>query len=82
MWLHRTDENIVRGIACDDKIDLIRVPGYIWPKGSPLESRNGLFGLWIHGGGYLVGSGSESYPESGIYEQLVPSSLILTRELL
>lgn len=67
VWLDPVEESLIKGIAKDDKILPVRIPGYIWPKQTPLTptDENGLVGLWIHGGGYMMGNGTETFGETG-----------------
>jgi hypothetical protein len=62
--LEPVENSLVRGSAHDDSVPVVRVPAYVWPKGADLQSGDGLVGLWIHGGGYMMGNGSEHFPES------------------
>lgn len=66
IWVEPANATLIRGIAHDEMIGPVRVPAYVWPKGGALDKDDGLVGLWIHGGGYMMGNGSESYPESGM----------------
>lgn len=64
VWLEPADPALLVGEALDDKIQPIRIPGYVWPKGGELGEDGGLVGLFIHGGGYMMGNGQETYPET------------------
>jgi hypothetical protein len=65
LWLPPADDSLVHGIAKDDLTKPVRIPGYVWPKGGSLKEGGGLVGLWLHGGGYMMGHGGESFGESG-----------------
>jgi hypothetical protein len=65
VWIDPVDDSLIRGIALDDKVKPMKVPGYVWPKAQTLEAADDLVGLWIHGGGYMMGNASESFGESG-----------------
>lgn len=69
VWLDPVPDEFITGIAKDDKVKAVRIPGYVWPKGKPLTEIAGdeeLVMLWIHGGGYMMGNGSETFPENNI----------------
>ncbi|KAF8627858.1 hypothetical protein AX15_004205 [Amanita polypyramis BW_CC] len=59
------ESSLVRGPAKDDKIKPDRIPGYVWPKGADFAAYDGLVGLFMHGGGYIMGNGTETYGELG-----------------
>lgn len=63
VWIEAAQDSLIKGPAEDSAVKPIRIPGYVWPKGSDLQNSKGLVGLFIHGGGYMVGNGSEHYPE-------------------
>ncbi|KAJ7622692.1 Alpha/Beta hydrolase protein [Mycena rosella] len=63
VWLEPVSDALVVGIADDVKVKPIRIPGYVWPKNTALET-DGLVGLFIHGGGDMMGNGSESFDET------------------
>jgi hypothetical protein len=49
-------------------VSCIRIPGYIWPKAGDLgkSDDSALVRLFVHGGGYMMGNGSESFGECGM----------------
>jgi hypothetical protein len=63
VWLEPIPDSLIVGIAADDKVKPVRIPGYIWPKNADLKT-DGFVGLFIHGGGYMMGNGSESFEET------------------
>ncbi|KAJ7210018.1 Alpha/Beta hydrolase protein, partial [Mycena pura] len=63
VWLEPVPDSLIVGIAADDRVKPVRIPGYIWPKNANLKT-DGLVGLFIHGGGYMMGNGSESFEET------------------
>ncbi|KAJ7579746.1 Alpha/Beta hydrolase protein [Mycena floridula] len=65
VWLEPAPDALIVGIAADEQVKPVRIPGYIWPKETPLKT-NGFVGLFIHGGGYMMGNGSESFDETNI----------------
>ncbi|KAJ6546645.1 Alpha/Beta hydrolase protein [Mycena vulgaris] len=65
VWLEPIPDSLVVGIAADDRVKPVRIPGYIWPKNADLKT-DGLVGLFIHGGGYMMGNGSESFEETNV----------------
>ncbi|KAJ7466940.1 Alpha/Beta hydrolase protein [Mycena latifolia] len=65
VWLEPISDSLITGIAVDEKVKPVRIPGYIWPKNTAFESGR-LVGLFIHGGGYMMGNGSESFDETNI----------------
>ncbi|KAF9269686.1 alpha/beta-hydrolase [Marasmius fiardii PR-910] len=73
VWLEPADKSLVVGIAKDEKILPVRVPGYVWPKGQGLDDdiSSGFVGLFIHGGGYMMGNGMESFGELEIVRSLL-----------
>lgn len=64
IWLEPAPSHLIRNEAKDEKIQPVRIPGYVWPKGGDLGKDGGLVGLFIHGGGYMMGHGGESYGEA------------------
>lgn len=82
VWLDPLPGEFVHGIAQDDKVKPVRIPGYIWPKQTPLStltSTDDLVCLWIHGGGYMMGNGSESFAEnSGLFYRTSVVSWVLS----
>ncbi|KAF5371594.1 hypothetical protein D9758_003459 [Tetrapyrgos nigripes] len=76
IWIEPVEDSLIRGIALDDKVKSVRVPGYVWPKTQALEDAEDLVGLWIHGGGYMMGNASESFGESEIPRQLSKRSRV------
>lgn len=66
VWIEPANEGeFVKGPAEDEKIKPVRIPGYVWPKEGRWEGYGGLVGLFFHGGGYMMGNGSESFGELG-----------------
>ena len=63
VWLAPADSSLIRGPAKEGKEVPMRIPGYIWPRGGDLGKSGGLVGLFIHGGGYMMGNGTESFME-------------------
>ena len=83
VWIEPARDDFLKGPASDPLVSSIRIPGYIWPKAGDLgkSDDNALVGLFLHGGGYMMGNGSESFAECGMrsYSLLifnVSSSLI------
>ncbi|KAK0459339.1 Alpha/Beta hydrolase protein [Desarmillaria tabescens] len=75
VWIEPADNSLIKGVAKDEKVGKIKIPGYVWSKGSPLKHGghvSGLVGLWIHGGGYITGDGSE-YLEN-VASQRIPKN--------
>ena len=68
IWMEPVDEKLVRGLAKDDRVRPVRVPGYVWPRGKELnddDAQEGFVVLFIHGGGYMMGNGTENFGELG-----------------
>ncbi|TFK38485.1 Alpha/Beta hydrolase protein [Crucibulum laeve] len=72
IWISPADSDAVRGPAVDELVKPVRIPGYVWPKGRTLDEDNsgGFVMLFIHGGGYMMGSGHESFPELHIVREM------------
>uniref|UniRef100_A0A0W0FTG0 Alpha/beta hydrolase fold-3 domain-containing protein n=1 Tax=Moniliophthora roreri TaxID=221103 RepID=A0A0W0FTG0_MONRR len=66
IWMEPARDALVKGMAKDIKVKGVRVPGYVWPKGEKLEEGDGVVGLFIHGGGYMMGNGTEKFGELNI----------------
>jgi hypothetical protein len=86
VWIPPVDKELVKGAASDStgKIQPERTPGYVWPKGNgeggPVIGDEGMVGLWIHGGGYMMGNGSEKFGETGECWFYLPGMLIITTD--
>lgn len=68
VWIEPARDDFLKGPASDPLVSSIRIPGYIWPKAGDLgkSDDNALVGLFLHGGGYMMGNGSESFAECGM----------------
>ena len=68
IWIEPAREVFIKGSALDPLVPCIRVPGYIWPKAGDLGKSDdtALVGLFVHGGGYMMGNGSETFSECGM----------------
>lgn len=47
VWLDAVDESLVHGIAKNEDVKPVRIPGYIWPKGAKVEEAEGYVGYWV-----------------------------------
>ena len=67
VWIEPARDEILKGPALDPLVPCIRIPGYIWPKAGDLgkSDESALVGLFFHGGGYMMGNGSETFAECG-----------------
>ena len=67
LWIDPAKDNFLKGSALDPLVPSIRIPGYIWPKAGDLgkSDDSALVGLFVHGGGYMMGNGSETFAECG-----------------
>ncbi|KIJ40324.1 hypothetical protein M422DRAFT_49241 [Sphaerobolus stellatus SS14] len=78
VWIEPPESSIIRGAALDrdGKVKPVRVPGYVWPKGGVIGEGEGegLVGLFFHGGGYMMGNGSEYFPETQIAREIYKRS--------
>ncbi|KAK2460207.1 hypothetical protein APHAL10511_007798 [Amanita phalloides] len=70
IWLNPVEPHLVQGPAKHEKIKPMRIPGYVWPKFGDFVAYNGLVGLFMHGGGYMMGNASETYGELRIVRDL------------
>ena len=68
VWIEPARDVFLKGSALDPLVPSIRIPGYIWPKAGDLGKSDdtALVGLFVHGGGYMMGNGSETFPECGM----------------
>lgn len=68
IWIEPARDDVLKSSAVDPLVSAIRVPGYIWPKAGDLGKSDdtALVGLFVHGGGYMMGNGSETFPECGM----------------
>jgi len=59
-------------------VSCIRIPGYIWPKAGDLgkSDDSALVGLFVHGGGYMMGNGSETFGECDIARKISKATKI------
>ncbi|KAF8154206.1 Alpha/Beta hydrolase protein [Crassisporium funariophilum] len=82
VWIEPADNSHIKGPAADDIVSPVRIPGYIWPKNGKLgkSDKDSLVGLFVHGGGYMMGNASESFPECDIARQI--SKLTVIRDIL
>ncbi|KAK7021972.1 hypothetical protein VNI00_017121 [Paramarasmius palmivorus] len=64
VWINPAKEERIRGMARDGRVKGAKVPGYVWPKGAKLDDLGDedVVGLFIHGGGYMMGNGTETFP--------------------
>ncbi|KAF8079281.1 Alpha/Beta hydrolase protein [Lyophyllum atratum] len=76
IWLEPAEDALITGVARDAKVGPVRIPGYIWPKETPIRADGGLVGLWIHGGGYMMGNGSETFPENDIARRVYQNTKV------
>ncbi|KAK7440991.1 hypothetical protein VKT23_016771 [Stygiomarasmius scandens] len=78
VWVPPVPREYIKGVANDSQVKAVKLPAYVWPKDSDLNGGNAedLVGLWIHGGGYMMGNATEKYGESEIPRQLSKSSKI------
>jgi hypothetical protein len=49
IWIDPPPPDMIRGIALDEAIKPIKIPGYIWPKNVPLGSVGDFVTLWVLG---------------------------------
>ncbi|KAL0576036.1 hypothetical protein V5O48_005943 [Marasmius crinis-equi] len=81
-WLEPANEKLIVGIAKDERVRPVRVPGYVWPQGSRLdEEEDGFIALFIHGGGYMMGNGTEKFGELDIARKLLKKNPSIKRVL-
>lgn len=68
VWIEPAKDDFLKGSALDPLVSCIRIPGYIWPKSGDLgkSDDSALVGLFVHGGGYMMGNGSETFSECGM----------------
>jgi hypothetical protein len=68
VWIEPARDVFLKGSALDPLVSSIRIPGYIWPKAGDLGKSDdtALVGLFVHGGGYMMGNGSETFGECGM----------------
>lgn len=76
VWLEPVDKSLLEGVASDEKVKPIRIPGYIWPKETTIPADGSLVGLWIHGGGYMMGNGSENFSETDVARRVYRNTKI------
>ena len=68
VWIEPARDDFLKGSALDPLVSSIRIPGYIWPKAGDLGKSDdtALVGLFVHGGGYMMGNGSETFGDCGM----------------
>ena len=68
VWIEPARDDFIKGSALDPLVSCIRIPGYIWPKHGDLGKSDdtAFVGLFLHGGGYMMGNGSETFAECGM----------------
>ncbi|KAL0069249.1 hypothetical protein AAF712_003613 [Marasmius tenuissimus] len=84
IWMEPANEKLVRGLAKDERVRPVKVPGYVWPRGKGLDdddAQEGFVALFIHGGGYMMGNGTENFGELDIARKLLNKNPSIKRLL-